>query len=285
MPPPGPANLSGQWRFTPNHKDYLQSDLIDPTMVYRLVQNQDYRAYLMGDVDGSKFSLNTARPITADSTKVSMPSMNARPGQSVVVPMRIDKLADQQVLAYNADIAYDPAVVTPQDIAADITGTNAANLSVVYNPIEPGLLKVAVYGALPATGDGVYLNLNFTATGREGAVSPISIRQFILNDGSQGVNTEDGRIMIGETAATGSLTGRLVTADGQGLRNATVIATDTAGRQIRTLSSAFGAFRFNGMVQGQTYVIQVSSKRYKFQDRTVTYTSSLTDLGDLVALE
>jgi hypothetical protein len=61
------------------------------------------------------------------------------------------------------DISYDPAVMAPA--GATLDGAVDQSLSIVSNAPEPGLLKVAVYGAVPVAGDGVYAYLVFNVTG------------------------------------------------------------------------------------------------------------------------
>ena len=87
-------------------------------------------------------------------------------------------------------------MVTPDAIAADVTGTLSANMSVVYNIVEPGLLKVAVYGAYPASGDGVYVNLRFVATGRSGSRSALHVDNFFVGNGTAVTYTYDGEIVV-----------------------------------------------------------------------------------------
>jgi hypothetical protein len=72
-----------------------------------------------------------------------------------------------------------------------------ASLSgVVSNSPEPGLLKVAVYGAFPVGGDGVYAYLIFNVTGPAGKVSDIKISGFRFNDSRDPVTVKDGKLTI-----------------------------------------------------------------------------------------
>ena len=113
--------------------------------------------------------------------------------------------------SYQFDIEYDPTVVAPALIAADLDGTMSGALSVIYNAEIPGLLKVAVFGAIPASGDGVYVNLHFDAVGKPGLDSPLTISAFVLNDGSETVAVNSGQVTITESNNTGLLQGRLLT--------------------------------------------------------------------------
>ena len=84
------------------------------------------------------------------------------------------------------------------------------------------------------------------------------------------------------TAAGVSVTGRVLTPDGRGLRNALVTLTDQQGVTRRAITGSFGYYRFDDVVAGQTYVIAVSSKRFQFSPRIVTVNDAVGDL-DFVA--
>jgi hypothetical protein len=87
--------------------------------------------------------------------------------------------------------------------------------------------------------------------------------------------------ITGPTAATAAISGRVVRADGLGIRN--VIVTISGGplttpRIART--SSFGYFEFDGLEVGNTYVISISSKRYGFANpsQSVSLTDSINDM-------
>ena len=84
------------------------------------------------------------------------------------------------------------------------------------------------------------------------------------------------------TAAEVSVTGRVLTPDGRGLRNATVTMTDSNGVTRYARTSSFGYYRFEDVAVGQTYILAVGSKRYQFASQVVNVTDSLTDI-DFIA--
>ncbi len=67
------------------------------------------------------------------------------------------------------------------------------------------------------------------------------------------------------TAATTSITGRVVTTGGHGINRATLTLTDAEGSIRRTLSNPFGYFRFDGLPVGGSYVLETSAKQYRFE--------------------
>ncbi len=81
------------------------------------------------------------------------------------------------------------------------------------------------------------------------------------------------------SAAGVSLGGRILTADGNGVRNAIVSVTLPNGEVRTTRSSSFGYYRFDDLESGQTIVISVNSKRFSFTPQVVTLSDSISELN------
>jgi uncharacterized repeat protein (TIGR02543 family) len=264
---PNPLNTSGNWVFTPASPSLT----VTPTSV------QNFAGLLMGDVSGD-WAPETARPSAANkstSVRALLTDMTAAPGSNVAIPLKIENLGGAGVTAYQFDVEYDPSVISPAAVAASVNGTVGQGLSVVSNAPTPGLLKVVVYGALPVSGEGVYVNLQFSTIGGVGATTPLNISQFRLNDGTSPVYTINGSVTIGR-ADDNSLHGRVMTPTGAGLANARVIATTSTGERFTVLAGSMGYFEFGGLAVNETYTISVESKRYTFTPRTVSLTSSIS---------
>ena len=86
----------------------------------------------------------------------------------------------------------------------------------------------------------------------------------------------------GPTAAGVSVTGRVLTSDGRGLRIATVSMTDQSGVTRTARTSSFGYYRFEDVQVGGTYILAVVSKRYQFASQVLNVLDDLTDV-DFVA--
>jgi hypothetical protein len=82
------------------------------------------------------------------------------------------------------------------------------------------------------------------------------------------------------TAATVSVSGRVATASGKGIRNVIVTLTDSGGGVRSAVTASFGFYRFTDVEVGQTYILQVRAKRYSFPNPTqvVTVNDELTDI-------
>ena len=90
---------------------------------------------------------------------------------------------------------------------------------------------------------------------------------------------------IPTTAANASISGRVTTADGNGIRNATATITgNSLTTPIVTTTGSFGYYTFDGLRSGETYVVTVNSTRYTFSapSRVISLVDNVVD-ADFVA--
>ena len=103
-----------------------------------------------------------------------------------------------------------------------------------------------------------------------------------------GINAYLFRVGFAPTAANVSLSGRVLTSNGSGLRNAAVMLTDQIGITRTAFTSSFGYYRFDDVATGQSYTVGVNSKRFQFVPQLISVSDALTgvdfvaDSGDLV---
>jgi len=86
------------------------------------------------------------------------------------------------------------------------------------------------------------------------------------------------------TAAHVSVSGRITTPAGAGVRNIVVVITSPTGEVRSALSSSLGYYNFDDVVIGHTYLITVNAKRYTFPEptRVVSVVDEVTD-ADFIA--
>ena len=80
------------------------------------------------------------------------------------------------------------------------------------------------------------------------------------------------------TSAPVSVAGRVVAANGRGIRSARVTLAGADGRQWLAVTNSFGFFRFEGVPAGASYVMSVSARGYRFESRLVEVNDSVSDL-------
>ena len=275
-----PMSQAGQFKFSPVNVAHPDGIITDYT--------ENYKAYLMGDVNGDWDPNGPARPLRSeapgpDAAVVSVPAMSASTGSEATIPLRVDNLLGKGVEAFQFDINYDPAVISPSQVAATIDGTLSSNMSVVSNSPTPGLLMVAVYGAYPANGDGVYVNLKFNVIGAPGTRSPLTLSNFSFNDGTDEVSTVSGKLKV-DAATSHIIRGHVMTAQGDPIAGAIVSLTSIDGQQLFATSTATGNYEFGDLISGQTYILRAKARGYLFAPVTVSMSGNLVEV-DLIAIQ
>lgn len=148
--------------------------------------------------------------------------------------------------------------VTPVTVTVGAKdGNAAANRTALSNSIPS--LSIA---------NGATFWIRWTDTDASGADDGLAVDDFELTP-------------LNVTAATVTLGGQILNADGRGIMNATVNLTDSLGQTRIVRTSSFGYFRFAEVNAGETYFISVSSKRYTFAQptRIITPNESIGDLN------
>lgn len=130
--------------------------------------------------------------------------------------------------------------------------------------------------------------VNQTMFGNFGLVSGNGVWNLYIRDDNGGQRpfsatptVASGSIAGGwgiELLASATVSGRVLTPDGRGLRNATVRITDRAGVTRIATTSSFGFYQFDDSALGETYTIGVVSRLYRFASRTVDIADPLTAL-------
>jgi hypothetical protein len=186
-----PFGSTGSWRFNPVSKTYpsVTSD----------ITGEDYSALLMGEVSGNWNGGISGRPAGSGpvgSAAIGMPYLTSQAAKDVTIPVEVHGVANKGIIAYQFNLRYDPSVIQPMGSPVDLSGTASRKLTVVANGKEPGLLRVAVYGAYTIEEDGLLLNLRFMAVGAPGTSSPITWENLMFNDGSLQTLAADGLITL-----------------------------------------------------------------------------------------
>ena len=86
------------------------------------------------------------------------------------------------------------------------------------------------------------------------------------------------------TASDAVVSGRVMTPDGLGLRGARITMIDSRGIAKTVTTSSLGYYQFDEVKTGETYVLGVMSRRYRFASRALTVDDSLTEV-DFVGIE
>lgn len=279
------AGLSGTgntaaWIFTPANRVYS-----DVNTDYTA---QDYSAILMGDVSGN-YDQNMPVPRPAEvgdksAVIASVPTMTAQSGSTITVPVTIGDTTNKGVVSYQFELSFDPDMIEPAADPVDLAGTMSEGYVATVNALEPGLLRVVVFGALPFNGEGNLINLRFNVIGKSG-VTDLGWNGLLLNEGNPRSGFVSGRIRVMpdvDDEDQPALGGRVLTANGQAVSGAVVTVTDTTGKVRSVVSNVDGVYRVRGVEPGQAYTITVEARQHAFTPITVSAGNRLT-ITDLIA--
>jgi hypothetical protein len=196
------TGFTGTWRFAPASR------------VYPAVGNmtgEDYSAILMGEVSGNwapafaaglslkEIEIGKAEQGFRPPSEItaSLPSLRARQNQSIAIPIDIRfSSVGAAITAYQLEFIYDPRVIEPEKNAVETSGTLSNGFGAAANSMEPGRLRLAVYGSNFINSNGTLIYLKFRVIGRNGANTSLEFKNLMFNEGDPVAEGKDGRLMI-----------------------------------------------------------------------------------------
>jgi CSLREA domain-containing protein len=222
------------------------------------------------------FDLTHARPEDLDILLV------APNGQAMV--LMADSGGMNALTGNGVTLTFDDAAGTVLPDSLPLT-TRKYEPTTWISPVAP-FIAPAPAGPYAEPGHtlGGAINLNSVF----GPVHPNGAWQLFIRDQGGVPPLGGGQIAAGwglqflaPTSAEASLSGRVTTANGSGIRNAIVKLMGgrlTEPRYVAT--GSFGTYAFDGLAAGETYVIQVSAKRFRFAQpsRIFTLQDNVTDM-------
>ena len=85
--------------------------------------------------------------------------------------------------------------------------------------------------------------------------------------------------LLGPTAASVAISGRVQNGIGRGIGRVTVMMTDSYGTTRTAQTNQFGYYRFDDVEVGQTYILNAFAKRFQFDTKVISINEELTDLN------
>ncbi|MBI1761409.1 MAG: hypothetical protein HYR56_08240 [Acidobacteria bacterium] len=145
------------------------------------------------DVQTSPFTVTTAGPCI---DVVIASNLTAGAGTTLTAPIAASDTTGKSVIAYDATLTYDPAVLRLQNPPTDKTGTLSSNFTITTNIPAAGQLRISGFGSTALTGAGVLLNVKFDVLGAANACSNLSFTSFRFNEGTPCSTTTNGRACV-----------------------------------------------------------------------------------------
>lgn len=188
--------------------------------------------------------------------------------------------------AFNPAAACTNAVAASDDIGsaagtATNTGGATCNQAATANCLTPCTSPSAAGGL-----SGFRRNLGsgrFTLVVGGFGNSTVGNYNLYINAPAAGCSVN----LVAPTAANSRISGRVTTANGNGIRNATItVSGGNLTQPLSVKSGAFGAYSFDELESGATYIVTVSAKKFSFENptRTVNLSEDVSD-ADFVSGE
>ncbi|MFZ1699208.1 MAG: Ig-like domain repeat protein [Pyrinomonadaceae bacterium] len=219
-----------------------------------------------------------------------MPTV-ASSGTRVTVPVMIAGSGDE--VASSFTLRFDPMKLS--DPRVEMASGMPSDAMLTWHGGDDGTLSVLVdstsgLGASTVARDFVYVSFSVASNAAGGD----SVIEFGNGPAGSAVSDANGNRMdsgfaganvtiSGPNSLGVEVSGRVLTPDGRGLRNAEVLLTDANGNVRTATTSSFGYYRFDGVAVGATYTLGVNSRRYRFGTRTISPNANLSgvDFGGL----
>lgn len=224
-------------------------------------------------------------------------SANAGRSEQVIVNIRADAVGDES--AYGFRITYNQAILTsPVTAIGTAGGSRLCNASVAgqitcsitnFPNDQPGSSTDQI-GEIATGNDQLLLRVTFTvAATAPGGPTPVGLVNLSASNDAAAplpLLSQNGNVTVTTPTSAGiSVGGQIRTANGRGIRNALVSLTSLATQQtITTRTGSFGYYRIEGVRAGESYIVTVNAKRFRFSpnSRVITPLDELND-ADFVA--
>lgn len=223
-------------------------------------------------------ALETESPAVAPR-ELRVESASASPGQPVTVNLKVDAQGDES--EYGFTLTYDAAKLLSPTTGAGTTGASVRSCNTAISgqircsvggfPNDPNNNGI---GEIAAGNDQTLLTVSFTvAANAPGGTTPLTLSTVnTSNDAAQllAISSTNGTVTIlAPTAANVTVSGRVMTQTGRGIRNVVVTMTDSQGNVRIATSTSFGYYQFDAVAAGETYIFTARAKRFTFGQNTI----------------
>ena len=177
---------------------------------------------------------------------VDIPDLAAEEQATLTVPIMVTDTTGMGVISYDFTLNFDPAVLQPQAVPFDTTGTLSAGFEVNVGTGTSGRVLVSGFGSQPLSGQGTLLNLKFNVVGPAPTTSGLTLNPFTFNEGIPFVEVSAGQVFIQGTIRGTVLYGTSATP--VGVPN--VVLSGLGSPNVSTTTASDGTYRLAGFGSG-----------------------------------
>lgn len=250
-------------------------DVADFTQAGRYVAAVDAVNPAGGQTSSSFAQIMQIRKIEESSfavpTVVRVVNINASAGNQVFVTIAADAQGTENGFGFTLN--YDSTKLSAPLVTK---GADTQNATLIPNVMQTGKVGVVLgmpFGEAIPVGTRHLVTVRFNvAANAPAGLTPLEFGDLPVTRAVSDVDAnplqsafQDGAVnILGPSAATAALGGRVITADGTGISRAQVTATRANGEVLSALTSPFGFYQFEDLAVGETYVISVRHKWFQF---------------------
>lgn len=239
--------------------------LIDEPSIYNRDLTQVEITSIFNAAQAGKLKQTTTTGTTATVGDVTLTYANAATRQTQVVPLNENDFPALPVGMTSTGLIYD--------ISTD--ALPAGTTSICFNlPSFVSLTQTEFNERRVLHLENGAWNFNLLTTRNFAAkticVTVSSLSPFAIVDSN-----------LTPTAATVSISGRVMTSSGMGISKAVVAITDESGNTRTVLTNPFGYYQFTDVSVGETYLLSVKGKRHRFQGdvRLLSVTGDMEEIN------
>ncbi len=215
-------------------------------------------------------------------------SQSASAGNTVTVPIIVDAFGNET--GYTFGLSYDVAKLSNPQVAIGNSGGD-----VVFNANTAGQIGFSVTsfagGTIAPGNNKVLVNVTFTVAANASGSAAVAFSDTPARRKISGADPNtpilqptytDGTVtVLGPTAASVSVGGRVWTANGRGIQNVTITLTNANGESRTARTTSFGYYQFNDVPVGQIYIISATARRYQFDQaaRTLNLNDAVDEIN------
>ncbi|HEX8367608.1 MAG TPA: carboxypeptidase regulatory-like domain-containing protein [Pyrinomonadaceae bacterium] len=210
-------------------------------------------------------------------TVVRVVNVDTSPGQQVFVTIATDAQGTENGFGFTLN--YDSTKLSNPLVTR---GTDAQTATLIPNASQAG--KVGVVLAMPfneaiQAGARQLVTIRFNvALNAAGGQTPLTFGDAPVIRAVSDVNAntlsstfQDGAVnILAPTAASVSVSGRVLDANGAGISKARVSIIDRNAAERVALTNQFGYYQFEAIAVGAVYVVSAGHKNYQFTSRFIT---------------
>ncbi len=133
------------------------------------------------------------------------------------MPVTVGDLTGGEIISYDLQVNFDPAVIQPSGAGYDIAGTLSNAMSITPNTGNSGHLIISAFQGTFLAGSGTLINLKFTAVGTAGQSTALTFADytdaasvfhpaFQFNEATPSSTTTNGSVTLTGISISGTVT-------------------------------------------------------------------------------